>query len=100
MGGGGALKNHLARTMMANKREHIEQGLITMQYIALIACANVLDQYVEGERLSDCIKELEKEMQRIWRDECKGDPEIESDLVIGHVEELRRKFGMEELFDE
>lgn len=94
------MKNHLARTLAANKREHIEQGCITMQYITLIACSNVLDQYVEGELLPDCIKDLEKEMQRIWRDECKGDAEIASDLVIGHVEALRRKFGMEELFDE
>ena len=94
------MKNHLAKTLTANKREHIEQGLITMQYIALIACANVLDLYVEEERLTDCIKDLEKEMQRIWRDECKGDAEIASDLVIGHVEALRRRFGMEELFDE
>lgn len=93
------MKNHLARTLAANKREHIEQGCITMQYIALIACANVLDQYVEAELLPDCIKGLEAEMQHIWHDECKGDPEIASDLVIGHVEALRRKFGMEELFE-
>ena len=87
------------KTLMENKRVNIETGIFIMGLIMLCSCENVLDKYVDAELISDCIKELEADAYRIWDKECKADPDIAADLLVGHVEELRKKYGMGAMFE-
>ena len=87
------------KTLMENKRVNIETGIFVMGLIMFCSCENVLDKYVDEEKISDCIKELEADANRIWEEECKADPDIAADLLVGHVRELRKKHGMEEMFE-
>lgn len=91
------MKNNYAKQMQTIHKRGVDSGLISMQMVALLACNNVLDDYIVEDKLPQAVKDIEAEMQRIWREECRESPEDAASLLVGHVIEIRKKLGMEEL---
>ena len=54
-------------TLLRNaKHKGVEDGLITMQNVCLIALDNIAEDYMPEEKVGEFLKETEAEMQRVW----------------------------------
>lgn len=104
------MKNNLAVMLRKAKHSGVQEGLVAMQNVCLIALDNTADEYLEEERIGDFLKATEKEMQRVW-DEVVRSVGEEMDLnrtkmndensftvaewLMGWVDRIRAKRGME-----
>lgn len=79
----------------------IEAGASTMSLAVLITCENVLPDYISEEKLSEVFQKFEEELANVWAEAHKIARESNVDdasyLLVGHVDEIRRKRGMKSL---
>lgn len=91
------MKNQHAISINRAMSRGVDYGAMTMSLITLIACENVLPDYVAEEQLKPIYEAIEREMQRIWgetvTDKTKADQAAEQ--LIGTVDNIRLKRGME-----
>ena len=85
----------------------IEAGASTMSLAVLITCENVLPDYIEEDKLSEVFQKFEEDLENVWGEAHRIARESNADdasyLLVGHVDEIRRKRGMkslDELIDE
>lgn len=90
------MKNNFAKMLKEAKRTGVQNGLLTMQFINLIACYNELPDFMDEEKIAAACMAIEKESQRIWLEECHENAEEAGALIVGHALEIREKLGMEE----
>lgn len=88
------------------KRKAIESkatrnGMLTMSLILLLAADNVLKDHFDETEMPNILKELEEEVNQIWNEVMdsvpNGDSRDMAELVIGHVDDIRNKYGMKKL---
>lgn len=60
------MKNELAVRLKKAKRSGVEEGLVTMQNVTLVALDNVASDFMEEEKVGEFLVATEKEMQRVW----------------------------------
>lgn len=89
-------KNKLAIQLRHAKSTGIDLGLTAMCYVTLVAADNVLKDYMEDEQLSQVLKELEAEMDRVWCETASGrDADEAAELLVWHSMRIREKRGMD-----
>ena len=104
------MKNNIAVLLKNAKHKGVEDGLITMQNVCLIALDNIAEDYMPEEKVGEFLKETESEMARIW-DEVLKSVGQELDLnrtkmddensytvaewLLGWVLRIRQKRGMD-----
>ena len=90
-------KNKLAPMLLNAKKVGVECGLISMQMVALVALENVLPDHIDDYKVGGVLKEIEKEMGRVWRDVKGEEDAVEaSELLTGHAHAIRIKRKMDE----
>ena len=72
----------------------VREGLQVFALLAMIAEENVRDGYLEEAAYRGIFAAWERETERILLEEFKGDIEELTESVLGHTEELRRKYGL------
>lgn len=91
------MKNQHAISINRAMAHGVDNGAMTMSLVTLIACENVLPDYLPDDQLPEVYKAIESEMQRIWgetvHDKTKADQAAEQ--LIGTVNNIRLKRGME-----
>lgn len=106
------MKNSLAVLLQKAKRQGIDEGLTTGGYVTLVALGNIVDEYIEEDKIPEFLKRTEKEMQNVWQETLKY-MAIESktnkmkmtdqnafttgEYLVGHAERLRAKYHMDEV---
>lgn len=85
----------------------IEAGAMTMSLAVLITCENILPDYIGEDKLSEVYQKIEDDLANVWGEAHRIAKESNADdasyLLVGHVDEIRRKRGMkslDELVDE
>lgn len=98
-------------TLLANaKRKGVEEGLTTMEMVTLIALNNIIEEYLPEDKITEFLKQTEKEMQEVWQSTLdymateektnKSKMRDENALtvgeyLIGHVRRIRNKWRMD-----
>lgn len=73
----------------------IFEGFTATIRLALIAAYNVFDPYMDEQQFSAFFRAWEAEVQRIFRDECHGDPAEVADAIEQGTADLRRRLGID-----
>ena len=79
----------------------VDSGLYAMELVSLIAADNVLKDFIDEETMPAVLRELEKEMQRIWAETVASTEGKEheamdaADLLIGHCDRIRKERNMD-----
>ena len=74
----------------------IVEGFTATISLVLIAAYNVFDPYMDEHEFSTFFRAWEAEVQRIFREECHGDPAEIADAIEHGTEDLRRRLGVDE----
>lgn len=98
-------------TLLRNaKQKGVENGLITMQNVCLIALDNIAEDYMPEEKVGEFLRETEAEMQRVWSEILKSvGTELDlnrtkmndensytvAEWLLGWVTRIRQKRGMD-----
>lgn len=89
------MKNVVATAIRDAHKKGVKDGFTTATALTLLAIFNTADDYITEDRQAQFARDIEAEMNRLFMDEFKGNADI-SDLVIGHIAEIRKKWGMDE----
>ena len=90
-----------AMSLRRARANGVDSGLYAMELVSLIAADNILKDYIEDDKMPTVLRELEKEMQRIWAETTanakrKGQEAMDAaDLLVGHCERIRAERGMD-----
>lgn len=79
----------------AHSRGIVEGHTLTL-WLALISAYNVYEPYMDGAQFKAFFGDWEAEVERIFREECNGDPSEIALMIQGKTEDLRRKMGIDE----
>lgn len=93
----GNMKNAYASQLQARDAAHtkgVNDGFTTATALVLLAIYNRIDEYIGEDKQGQFARDIEAEMNRLFKDEFNWNADI-SDLVIGHIEEIRKKWGMD-----
>lgn len=105
------MANKLAPLLNKAKHNGINEGLLTGEKLTLIALCNIVEDYIEEERIGAFLKDTENEMRRVWNETIKYmDEEHKTnkkksleensytvgEYLIGQSERLRKKWGMDD----
>lgn len=74
----------------------IFEGFTETISLALIAAYNVFDSYMDEKAFAAFFREWEAEVQRIFREECHGDPTEIADAIEIGTENLRKELGIDD----
>ena len=78
----------------------VNSGLYAMNLCLVIAASNILKDYLEEDKLTAVLKELEPEAWRIWDESVanlKGNRKEAcdaADLLMGYAERIRKQYGV------
>lgn len=91
------MKNQHAISINRAMSYGVDLGAMTLSLVVLIACENVLPDYLPDDKLPEVYRGIESEMQRIWAESVKDKAKAEqaAELLIGTVNNIRLKRGME-----
>ena len=93
------MKNQHAISINNAIQRGVSYGAQAMCLVTLIACENVLPDYIGGDDLKTVYETIEKEMQRVWGETVDqgGKKHIDETVerLIGTVNGIRLKRGME-----
>ena len=88
--------NAFAKVVRREYNRGLWDGWSAFAMVALVAGYNVADEvFVNDEQYFKFFRLFEEECVRIFRDECREDPEEATEILIARTNELREKMGLE-----
>ena len=61
------MKNNLAQLLRNAKHNGVLEGITTMEMVTLVALANIIEDYLPEEKISEFLKHTEQEMRDVWQ---------------------------------
>lgn len=94
------MKNKLAVLLKDAKRKGIEQGMDLVLGIVLVSLENVLPDHLEDEEVGKTMREIEADVNRVYKEVLESVPSGEIDemaeRICFYVDRIRAKRGMDE----
>lgn len=93
------MSKNLAQLLKNARQEGIAQGFEAYEAASLLAMYNVNERgkrrIMGDERFAQFCRDVEKELARIYYDEYKNYHDNFADMIIGNVDTLRERLGMD-----